>query len=76
MSDEGIKWKGNDRVSSDFIESERTEAGRRILQGWTDAINGVSWSPAELASKSEEYTCAFSAGRAWLESMTTKGEER
>tara|TARA_B100001750_G_scaffold235024_1_gene237041 strand:- start:42 stop:194 length:153 start_codon:yes stop_codon:yes gene_type:complete len=45
-------------------------------QGWTDAINGVSWSPAELAVKSKEYTRAFTAGRAWLESMTTKGEER
>ena len=46
------------------------------IRGWTDAVNGVSWSPAELASKSKEYTCAFTAGQKWLQSMTTKGEER
>ena len=44
-------------------------------QGWTDAINGVSWSPAELAVKSKEYTCAFTAGQEWLLNMTTKEEE-
>ena len=45
-------------------------------QGWTDAINGVSWLAAEWASKSKEYTCAFTAGQKWLQSMTTKGDER
>ena len=46
------------------------------VQGWTDAVNGVSWLAAEWARKSKAYTRAFTAGRAWLESMTTKGEER
>lgn len=45
-------------------------------QGWTDAINGVSWLAAEWASKSKEYTCAFKAGQEWLLNMTTKGDER
>ena len=45
-------------------------------QGWADAVNGVSWLAAEWASKSKEYTCAFTAGQKWLQSMTTKGEER
>jgi len=45
-------------------------------QGWTDAVNGVSWSPAELASKSKAYIRAYGLGQEWLQSMTTKGEER
>ena len=45
-------------------------------QGWTDAVNGVSWLAAEWASKSKAYIRAYGLGQEWLESMTTKGEER
>lgn len=45
-------------------------------QGWTDAVNGVSWLAAEWASKSKAYTCGFRSGQEWLLNMTTKGDER
>ena len=63
-------------MARDDASEGTTDKMNDATRGWTDAINGVSWLAAEWASKSKEYKCAFSAGRAWLESMTTKGEER
>ena len=63
-------------MARDDASEGTTDKMNDATRGWTDAINGVSWLAAEWASKSKEYIRAYGLGQEWLESMTTKGEER